>query len=66
MGERDRERQVWGRVRERVRIQGWERETGLGKSERERERVRIQGWEREISFAKNEEYRKAKSFIWMF
>ena len=27
---------------------------------RERER------EREISFAKNKEYRKAKSFIWMF
>ena len=32
--------------RERVRIQGWEREIGLGESERER-RVRIQGWERD-------------------
>ena len=40
-----------------------ERETGAGERERLVER---QGWEREISFAKNKEYRKAKSFIWMF
>ena len=34
--------------------------------ERERDRQREREREREISSCKNKEYKKAKSFIWMF
>ena len=60
-------RHEWEKERETTGI--GERETGMRKGEKERERERErQGWERkiEISSCKNKEYKKAKSFIWMF
>ena len=54
--------------RRRGKRQGLEREKHGKKRKRETERERErQGWrEREISSCKNKEYKKAKSFIWMF
>ena len=54
--ERERERREYVREKEDRDVGGTERQ----------ECVRGYGKEREISFAKNKEYRKAKSFIWMF
>ena len=75
MGKRKGERPGFERDRKKDRG-GRKRETGIGEREREREREREKREreresetdvvEREISSCKNKEYKKAKSFIWMF
>ena len=69
-GERERQRD---RERERKKIQRG-REKAVVKAigyvgvvpSRERERERERERQRQISSCKNKEYKKAKSFIWMF